>query len=206
MTQKFNFDPTTGLIPAIVQNADSKEILMQAYMNQESFEKTIESKKITFFSRSRQKIWTKGETSGNFLELTSWSTDCDGDSLLFQARPKGPTCHLGTQSCFQDVPRNSLSFLNQLEDTIAKRASVGNTETSYVASLFKAGLDKIAQKVGEEAVETVIAAKNENNEEFKDEAADLLFHYLVLLKAKNTSLSDITDILNKRHSKKIHNS
>ncbi len=201
MTHSLTFDASTGLIPAIVQDAQTKEILMQGYMNQESFEKTLLSKKITFFSRSRQKLWTKGETSGHYLELVSWSTDCDQDSLLFQVHPSGPTCHLGTKSCFAESVDNSLLFLNDLEGIIAQRFADGDTK-SYVSSLVEAGLDKIAQKVGEEAVETVIAAKNENREEFKNEAADLLFHYLVLLKAKDTSLEQIVSVLKGRNSKR----
>ncbi len=199
-TQSLKFDEVTGLIPAIVQDARTQEVLMQGYMNQESFEKTLDSKKITFFSRSRQQLWTKGETSGHYLDLISWNSDCDKDCLLFQALPNGPTCHLGTKSCFGEFVDSSLAFLNELENTIAQRFSDKDAKSSYVSSLMKAGLDKIAQKVGEEAVETVIAAKNENLEEFKNEAADLLFHFLVLLKAKETSLSQIVNTLKSRSS------
>ncbi|MCC6137312.1 MAG: bifunctional phosphoribosyl-AMP cyclohydrolase/phosphoribosyl-ATP diphosphatase HisIE [Bdellovibrionaceae bacterium] len=201
MMNTLKFDATTGLIPAIVQNAATQEILMQAYMNAESFKMTLETQKLTFFSRSRQELWTKGESSGHYLNLVSWSTDCDSDSLLFQALPIGPTCHLGTTSCFKDSPGNPLSFLISLEQTIAERFKNRDTKTSYVASLAIAGIDKIAQKVGEEAVETVIAAKNNNSEDFKNEAADLLFHYLVLLKAKNINLAEIVSVLQQRSSK-----
>lgn len=200
MNANLKFDTTTGLIPAIVQDSSTGKILMQAYMNQESFNLTLETKKLTFFSRSRNQLWTKGETSGNFLELVSWSTDCDQDSLLFQAKPQGPTCHLGTESCFGETPAfNDYVFIKKLEGIIDQRFSDRSDKKSYVKSLIESGLDKIIQKVGEEAIETVIAAKNPDDKEFVYETADLIFHLLVLLRAKKIPLKTILDELEKRH-------
>lgn len=239
---KLNFDSKTGLIPAVVQDSTSNKILMHAYMNIESLQITLKTKKVTFFSRSRNSIWTKGETSGNYLNLVSIDTDCDLDTLLIQARPEGPTCHLGTQSCFENkntiylnsihsetnntLDSNSphpndlktiedLIFLNKLESIIENRfnnktgSNLDNTDLktsnnestkkSYVQLLKESGLDKIIQKVGEEAIETVIAAKNNDSKEFIYEASDLVFHLMVLLKFKNLSLSDITNELKSRH-------
>ena len=183
-----------GLIPAIVQDSESREVLMLGYMNQEAFDKTNETKKVTFYSRSKQRLWTKGESSGNFLSLIDIKLDCDEDALLVQAIPNGPTCHKGTQTCWGD---QQMDILDYLEETITNRKENPDQE-SYVASLFKKGINKIAQKVGEEAVELVIESKDENDDLFLNEAADLFFHYLILLKAKNKSFSDVKAILENR--------
>ena len=190
-----NFEKSEGgLIPAVIQDAESHRVLMIGYMNRESYEKTLETKKVTFFSRSRQSIWVKGETSGNFLDVVEISPDCDGDALLIKASPVGPTCHRGTTACFD----SELGFLTELEAVIESRKSA-SPETSYVAKLFARGLDRIAQKVGEEAVETVIAAKNSDAAVFESEASDLLFHLMVLLKAKGSSLGSLVRLLKTRH-------
>lgn len=185
-----------GLVPAIVQDAATGSVLMLGFMNAEAIERTQTSGRITFFSRSKQRLWTKGETSGNFLDVVSIRPDCDNDTLLVKARPNGPVCHTGTETCFGDA-ESSLSFLTDLESVIAKRAAEP-VEGSYVSKLFAKGLNKIAQKVGEEAVETVIAAKDDDIDAFKNEAADLLFHYLVLLQVKGVGLGDIISVLKER--------
>jgi phosphoribosyl-ATP pyrophosphohydrolase/phosphoribosyl-AMP cyclohydrolase len=185
-----------GLVPAIVQDAATGAVLMLGFMNDEAIETSQTSGRVTFFSRSKQRLWTKGETSGNFLELVSITPDCDNDTLLIKARPAGPVCHTGSETCFGDS-QTSLAFLTELGSVIANRAS-DPVEGSYVSKLFAKGLNKIAQKVGEEAVETVIAAKDDDLDAFKNEAADLLFHYLVLLRAKGVNLTDITPILKAR--------
>jgi len=185
-----------GLLPAIVQDAATGAVLMLGFMNAEAVLQTEETGRVTFFSRSKQRLWTKGETSGNFLELVSITPDCDNDTLLIKARPAGPVCHNGTETCFGDS-QTSLAFLTELGSVIANRA-VEPVEGSYVSKLFAKGLNKIAQKVGEEAVETVIAAKDDDLDAFKNEAADLLFHYLVLLRAKGVELKDIADVLKER--------
>lgn len=190
-----------GLIPAIVQNAETGAVLMLGYMNIEAYEATKHLNKVTFFSRSRQRIWTKGETSGNFLELVSMTADCDNDTLLIQANPSGPTCHTGADTCFGGEQANS-HFLFQLERIIRERKD-NPVPTSYISRLFTAGLNRTAQKVGEEAVETIIAAKDDNVKVFNNEAADLLFHYLILLQNKGQSLEDILCILKERHLAKI---
>lgn len=186
-----------GLIPAIIQDSRTKEVLMLGYMNEASFNQTLETKLVTFFSRSRNEIWVKGATSGNYLELIHWSLDCDNDTLLIQAKAKGPTCHSGTTSCFGEVKSRSSDTLNKLIDTIDERFTIPK-EGSYIQSLIEKGLPKIAQKVGEEGVEIVIEAMRNEPELFKGEAADLLFHYLVLLRAKEVSLDEILDVLNGR--------
>ncbi|AXJ00996.1 phosphoribosyl-ATP pyrophosphatase /phosphoribosyl-AMP cyclohydrolase [Cyclonatronum proteinivorum] len=191
-----------GLIPAIVQDAESLRVLMLGYMNAASLEKTLESGKVTFFSRSRQQLWIKGESSGNFLHLQSLRYDCDADALLITAHPEGPTCHTGETSCFyreSPAPENELGFLIKLQHLLETRKST-LPEGSYTTSMFKKGLDKIAQKVGEEAVETVIAAKNEDEKEFIYEASDLLFHLMLLLTEKKMHLTDLVKELEKRHS------
>lgn len=188
-----------GLVPAIIQDAQTKNVLMLGYMNQEALAKTKELQKVTFFSRSKQRLWTKGEESGNFLNLVSIKNDCDNDTLLIQALPEGPTCHKGTDTCWQEENTASFGFLSQLEEVIKQRRENASGENSYVASLFDKGINKIAQKVGEEAVETVIEAKDTNDELFLNESADLLFHYLILLQAKGYQLSDIVDVLKSRH-------
>ena len=187
-----------GLIPAIIQDSETKNVLMLGYMNEESLQKTIDTQKVTFFSRSKQRLWTKGEESGHFLNLVSIKNDCDGDTLLIQARPAGPTCHTGADTCWQEENKESYGFLSHLEKTIATRRENADSEQSYVASLFAKGINKIAQKVGEEAVEVVIEAKDDNDDLFLSESADLLFHYLILLQAKGFQLNDVVDVLKKR--------
>ncbi|MBF4464441.1 bifunctional phosphoribosyl-AMP cyclohydrolase/phosphoribosyl-ATP diphosphatase HisIE [Flavobacterium sp. LC2016-12] len=187
-----------GLIPAIIQDSETKNVLMLGYMNEESIQKTIETQKVTFFSRSKQRLWTKGEESGNFLELVDIKNDCDGDTLLIQAKPVGPTCHTGADTCWQEENKENYGFISSLEKTIAIRRENADSEKSYVASLFEKGINKIAQKVGEEAVEVVIEAKDDNDDLFLSESADLLFHYLILLQAKGFQLNDVVDVLKKR--------
>jgi phosphoribosyl-ATP pyrophosphohydrolase/phosphoribosyl-AMP cyclohydrolase len=187
-----------GLIPAIIQDSETKSVLMLGYMNEESIQKTIETQKVTFFSRSKQRLWTKGEESGNFLNLVSIKNDCDGDTLLIQAKPVGPTCHTGADTCWQEENVENFGFLSNLENTIKTRRENADSEKSYVASLFEKGINKIAQKVGEEAVEVVIEAKDDNDDLFLSESADLLFHYLILLQAKGYQLNDVVDVLKKR--------
>ena len=185
-----------GLVPAIVQDPTTGTVLMLGFMNAEAIEQTEATGRVTFFSRSKQRLWTKGETSGNFLDLVSIMPDCDNDTLLIKAHPRGPVCHTGAQTCFGD-PDISLAFLDDLEAVIANRKTKP-VEGSYVSKLFSKGLNKIAQKVGEEAVETVIAAKDDDIDAFKNEAADLLFHYLILLQAKGVGLGDILLVLKDR--------
>ncbi len=185
------------LIPAIVQDAKTKKVLMLGYMNEEAFEATQKLQKVTFYSRSKQRLWTKGEESKNVLNVQSMHLDCDQDSLLIYAQPDGPICHKGTDTCWGEENKNPLTFLTELEGIIAQRKAT-NAEDSYVASLFRKGINKIAQKVGEEAVETVIEAKDSNDELFLEESADLLFHYLILLQAKGFSLTDVVDTLTAR--------
>jgi len=185
-----------GLLPAIVQDHLTRNILMLGYMNEDAWKTTLETGQVTFFSRSRQQLWTKGETSGNFLELRSIETDCDRDTILIQAVPAGPVCHTGSATCFRDD--NVSSDLTFLEAIISDRYD-HPSEGSYTSQLFAAGINKMAQKVGEEAVELVIESKDENKELFLNEAADLMYHYLVLLKAKGYALNDVVDILRKRH-------
>jgi len=187
-----------GLIPAIIQDSETKNVLMLGYMNEESLQKTIETQKVTFFSRSKQRLWTKGEESGNFLNLVSIKNDCDGDTLLIQAKPVGPTCHTGADTCWQEPNNQEYGFISNLENTIKTRRENADSEKSYVASLFEKGINKIAQKVGEEAVEVVIEAKDSNDHLFLDESADLLFHYLILLQAKGYQLNDVVNVLKAR--------
>jgi phosphoribosyl-ATP pyrophosphohydrolase/phosphoribosyl-AMP cyclohydrolase len=187
-----------GLIPAIIQDSETKNVLMLGYMNEESLQKTIETQKVTFFSRSKQRLWTKGEESGNFLNLVDIKNDCDGDTLLIQAKPVGPTCHTGADTCWQEENKENYGFISQLENTIKTRRENADSEKSYVASLFEKGINKIAQKVGEEAVEVVIEAKDDNDDLFLSESADLLFHYLILLQAKGFQLNDVVEVLKKR--------
>ena len=187
-----------GLIPAIIQDSETKTVLMLGYMNAESYQKTIETGKVTFFSRSKQRLWTKGEESGNFLNLVSIKNDCDGDTLLIQVKPVGPTCHTGSDNCWQESNNQEYGFISKLENTIKTRRENADSEKSYVASLFEKGINKIAQKVGEEAVEVVIEAKDDNDQLFLDESADLLFHYLILLQAKGFELNDVVNVLKGR--------
>ena len=190
---------TDGLVPAIIQDDITGKVLMLGFMNEEALAKTQELNKVTFFSRSKNRLWTKGEESGNFLLLKSISSDCDEDSLLIKVNPVGPVCHTGTDTCWSEKNINS-NFLFQLEQIIADRKN-NPSEKSYTSSLFEKGINKIAQKVGEEAVELVIESKDNDANLFKNEAADLLFHYLILLQAKGHSLSEIQDILISRHQK-----
>lgn len=188
-----------GLVPAIIQDAKTKNILMLGYMNEDAFQKTQETERVTFFSRSKQRLWTKGETSGNFLELVDLKVDCDFDTILVRANPSGPTCHTGADTCWFEENTQEFGFLTTLETIIASRQGNKEDEKSYVASLFRKGINKIAQKVGEEAVETVIEAKDDNDDLFLNESADLLFHLLILLKAKGFQLNDVVKILESRH-------
>ena len=188
-----------GLVPAIIQDAKTKNILMLGYMNEEAFQKTQETEKVTFFSRSKQRLWTKGETSGNFLELVDLKVDCDYDTILVRANPIGPTCHTGADTCWFEENTQDFGFLSILETIITSRQTNKDDENSYVASLFRKGINKIAQKVGEEAVETVIEAKDDNDELFLNESADLLFHLLILLRAKGFQLDDVVKVLESRH-------
>jgi phosphoribosyl-ATP pyrophosphohydrolase/phosphoribosyl-AMP cyclohydrolase len=187
-----------GLLPAIIQDAATQKVLMLGFMNEEAYQQTLTTKKVTFFSRTKQRIWVKGETSGNFLELIDVRIDCDQDTLLIQVKPVGVVCHTGADTCFNESnQRNNLQFLAHLESVIKSYHS-NPQEGSYTSSLFKKGINKVAQKVGEEAVELLIEAKDNNDDLFKNEAADLLYHYLVLLTAKGFSLADITAVLEKR--------
>ena len=190
------------LIPAIVQDIYTKAVLMLGYVNEDAFQATLSTSKVTFFSRSKNRLWMKGESSGNILHLKSWYLDCDADTLLFFVEPTGPVCHTGEDTCFA-MPNESTHFLHVLEKIINNRKLEGQPN-SYTASLFAKGINKIAQKVGEEAVELVIEAKDDNTDLFLNEAADLMYHYLILLSAKNTSLNDVIEILEERHKVQIN--
>ncbi|MFN5641488.1 MAG: bifunctional phosphoribosyl-AMP cyclohydrolase/phosphoribosyl-ATP diphosphatase HisIE [Sphingobacteriales bacterium] len=195
---KIDFEKSGGLVPAVIQDANTHKVLMLGYMNQEAFDQTMSTGKVTFFSRSKNRLWMKGEESGNFLELKSMALDCDNDSLLIKAIPIGPVCHTGADTCWGEK-NHADDFLTYLEGIIELRKH-STDGTSYVKSLFERGLNKIAQKLGEEAVEMIIEAKDDNHELFINEAADLLFHYLILLNRKGFSLQDIKEVLRKRHS------
>ena len=196
MEQNLNFDKLNGLIPAIIQDYNTKEVLMLGFMNQEAYKKTIESERVTFYSRTRNSLWVKGETSGNYLSVKEILPDCDNDTLLVLAEPTGPVCHTGNKTCFAN---QNLSFdLNYLQQVIDKR-KMEMPEGSYTTKLFTKGINKIAQKVGEEAVELIIEAKDNNHELFLNEAADLTYHLLVLLSAKGFGIKDVIDVLDKRH-------
>jgi phosphoribosyl-ATP pyrophosphohydrolase/phosphoribosyl-AMP cyclohydrolase len=188
-----------GLVPAVIQDANTNKVLMLGFMNTESFEKTRKENRVTFFSRSKNRLWTKGEESGNFLDVKEILLDCDNDTFLIKVIPVGPVCHLGTDTCWGET--NQSNFIFELEKIIQSRKNA-DPESSYTAKLFSQGINKVAQKVGEEAVEVVIEAKDNNKELFLNESADLLFHYLVLLSAKGFELNDVTKILEERHSKK----
>lgn len=185
-----------GLVPVIVQDAVSRNVLMLGYMNEESFEKSLQEKKVTFFSRSKKRLWTKGETSGNFLLIKEILTDCDNDTLLIKSTPTGPVCHTGADTCFNES--NSSFSLEKLEEIISERKN-NPSSSSYTSSLFTDGTNKIAQKVGEEAVELVIESTGNDDKKLLNEAADLLYHFLVLLQAKNHQLSDVVKVLANRH-------
>ena len=191
---------TDGLIPAVIQDAETGKVLMLGYMNAEAYEKTRQENIVTFYSRSKQRLWTKGETSNNFLHVKEMLVDCDGDTLLIKVHPAGPTCHTGADTCFDEVNQGKGLFLNYLQRIIRDRKQ-NPTEKSYTSSLFKKGVNKIAQKVGEEAVELVIEAKDDNVDLFKGEAADLLYHYLILLEQKNIDLDEVIAVLQQRHTK-----
>lgn len=191
-----DFAKTDGLVPVVVQDANTKAVLMLGYMNEAALEKTLAEGRVTFYSRSKERLWTKGETSGNFLELHDLQLDCDKDTLLALVTPKGPTCHTGTDTCF-GTP-NEGEFVPYLEQVIQQRRD-SPTDESYTSSLFRKGINKVAQKVGEEAVELVIEAKDDNEELFLNEAADLLYHYLVLLAAKGYAWEDVMKVLRERH-------
>jgi phosphoribosyl-ATP pyrophosphohydrolase/phosphoribosyl-AMP cyclohydrolase len=195
---KIDFTKNNGLIPTIIQDNETKTVLMLGYMNQEALDTTLETQKVTFFSRSKNRLWTKGEESGNFLNLVSIKNDCDNDTLLIQVKPVGPTCHTGSDTCWQEENNSTYGFLSKLENTIQERKENATSEKSYVASLFEKGINKIAQKVGEEAVEVVIEAKDNNDDLFLSESADLLFHYLILLQAKGFKLNDVVEVLKNR--------
>ena len=188
-----------GLIPAIIQDGTTKTVLMLGYMNEEAYNKTIDTKRVTFFSRSKQRLWTKGEESGNILVLKDIKVDCDNDTLLVKVQPLGPTCHKGTDTCWDEDNSLTYGFLSSLEHIISDRKNNFKANESYIAALFEKGINKIAQKVGEEAVEVVIEAKDDNDNLFLNESADLLFHYLILLQAKGFKLEDIVSILKQRH-------
>lgn len=197
---QIDFNKLNGLVPAIVQDAHTGTVLMLGFMNEAAYQKTLELKKVTFFSRSKNRLWTKGEESGHYLELISMKQDCDNDTILVKANPIGATCHTGTDTCWNEENKEQFSFLYELESIIQNRKNEPN-ESSYTSSLFKKGINKIAQKVGEEAVELVIEAKDNNSDLFKNEAADLLYHYLILLAAKDFTLQDIVTVLKARHNK-----
>ena len=196
MTPNFT-KSTDGLIPVIIQDNITNVVLMLGYMNQDAFEKTQQEKRVTFFSRSKNRLWTKGEESGNFLNVNKLLIDCDNDTILIKATPIGPTCHTGSDTCFNEK-NVCVNFLRELETIIRDRKN-NPSDKSYTSSLFAKGINKIAQKVGEEAVELVIESKDANDELFMGEAADLLFHYLILLQAKNFTLNDIIRVLKNRH-------
>ena len=200
MTIDFNKN-NDGLVPAVIQDATTKNVLMLGYMNEEAFNKTKETKLVTFFSRTKNRLWTKGEESGNVLNLVDIKLDCDNDTLLIQVKPKGPTCHTGNDTCWNESNSENFGFISKLENTIESRVAAGNTEKSYVASLFASGINKVAQKVGEEAVEVVIEAMDNKDDLFLSESADLLFHYLMLLQAKGFKLNDVVDVLKGREKK-----
>ena len=196
---KIDFDKMGGLVPAIIQDAVTKNVLMLGFMNEEAYQKTIDTKKVTFWSRTRNCLWTKGETSGNYLNLVDIRLDCDNDTLLVKEHPQGPTCHLGTDTCWgEDNSLNPILFLSELQNFIDKRHQE-MPENSYTTSLFKKGINKMAQKVGEEATETIIEATNGTNEQLVYESSDLLYHLIVMLTAKGLSIEDVASELIKRH-------
>ncbi len=192
---KIDFNKSNGLVPVIIQDSNTLQVLMLGYMNEEAFEKTKKEGVVTFFSRSKQRLWTKGETSGNYLHVKEIQIDCDNDTILIKADPDGPTCHTGSTSCFKE--ETAKGFIYELEDVINQRIA-DDDENSYTNKLFKKGINKVAQKVGEEAVEVIIEAKDNNEELFKNEAADLMYHFLILLKAKGFKFEDIEEVLKGR--------
>lgn len=196
-----DFEKGGGLIPAIIQDYRTRKVLMLGYMNHEAYQQTLSSGKVTFWSRSKERLWTKGESSGNFLLVKETKVDCDQDALLVFAEPQGPTCHTGADTCFNEANKSEeVLFIQELYDVIDARYK-DRSSGSYTSSLFDKGINKVAQKVGEEAVELVIEAKDDNHELFTNEAADLMYHYLVLLRAKGFTPSDVVEVLKQRHSK-----
>ncbi|MGE0089205.1 MAG: bifunctional phosphoribosyl-AMP cyclohydrolase/phosphoribosyl-ATP diphosphatase HisIE [Bacteroidales bacterium] len=198
MIKNIDFNKLNGLVPAIIQDFSTREVLMLGFMNQEAYERTVESELVTFYSRTRKELWTKGETSGNFLKVKQIIPDCDNDTLLILAEPMGPVCHTGNKTCFGELPDNF--DLNYLQNYINQRKEE-MPEGSYTTKLFKAGINKIAQKVGEEAVELIIESKDDNSDLFLNESADLVYHLLVLLSAKEFEIGDVVKILKQRHIK-----
>ena len=194
-----DFDKMDGLVPAIIQDIYTQKVLMLGFMNKEAYEKTLTTGKVTFYSRTKQRLWTKGETSGNFLEVVSIKSDCDNDTLLIQAHPTGPVCHTGTDTCWGEKNEQDIMFLKELQDFIDKRHEE-MPEHSYTTSLFRSGVNKMAQKVGEEAVETIIEACNGTDERLIYEGADLLYHLIVLLTSKGYRIEDLARELKERHS------
>ena len=198
---ELDFDKLGGLIPAIIQDSRTKNVLMLGFMNREAYEKTLELNKVTFYSRTRHRLWTKGEESGNFLNVVSIEADCDHDTLLIKAIPEGPVCHTGTATCFNDDNSYGIQFLSELQDFIVKRHKE-MPAGSYTTSLFESGINRMAQKVGEEAVETVIEATNGTDGRMMYEASDLLYHLIVLLTAKGRRIEELAEALERRHNKK----
>ncbi len=194
-----DFEKLNGLVPAIVQDNNTGKVLMLGFMNKEAYEKTMNEKQVTFFSRTKNRLWTKGEESGNFLDVVTIVADCDNDTLLIKANPRGPVCHTGSDTCFDETNSDPMVFLKFLQDLIDTRKAT-MPEGSYTTKLFQKGINKIAQKVGEEAVELVIESKDQNDDLFLNEAADLMYHFLVLLTAKNYRIENVIDILKSRHS------
>ncbi len=194
---QIDFKKGNGLVPAVIQDNSTLQVLMVGFMNEESFQKTLSERKVTFFSRSKNRLWTKGETSGNYLYVKEITTDCDSDALLIRVDPAGPVCHTGSTSCFGEN-ESSRGFLYKLEKIVNDRID-NDVKDSYTNKIFRQGINRAAQKVGEEAVELIIEAKDDNSELFRNEAADLIYHLLILLKAKGSSLAEIEDILKSRH-------
>ncbi len=195
---EIDFEKMNGLVPAIIQDADTAKVLMLGFMNREAYEKTVQTGKVTFYSRTRQRLWTKGEESGNFLQLVSMKADCDRDTLLVQVHPQGPVCHTGADTCWDEKNEQPVMFLKELQDFIDRRYSE-MPENSYTTSLFRSGVNKMAQKVGEEAVETVIEACNGTDDRLIYESADLIYHLIVLLTSKGYGIEDIARELKERH-------
>ncbi|MBR3287225.1 MAG: bifunctional phosphoribosyl-AMP cyclohydrolase/phosphoribosyl-ATP diphosphatase HisIE [Bacteroidales bacterium] len=198
MEMNLDFEKMNGLIPAIIQDAVTQKVLMLGFMNQEAYQKTLDTKLVTFYSRTRNKLWTKGEESGNFLDVVEILPDCDNDTLLIKARPRGPVCHTGHDTCFDEKNTKGMAFIDYLQHFIQKRKQE-MPENSYTTKLFSRGINRMAQKVGEEAVEVVIESKDNNGDLFLGEAADLIYHLIVLLTAKGFSLDDVANVLESRH-------
>jgi phosphoribosyl-AMP cyclohydrolase / phosphoribosyl-ATP pyrophosphohydrolase len=196
--RNIDFAKGNGLVPAIVQDYRTHKMLMLGFMNEEAYKKTMEEKKVTFFSRTKNRLWTKGEISTHYLIVKDVLVDCDGDTLLIKADPQGPVCHTGADTCFNETNKQGIAFLEHLQQVIRDRKN-NPTDASYTSSLFRKGINKVAQKVGEEAVELIIEAKDQNNELFTNEAADLIYHLMVLLEAKNIDLAQVVAILESRH-------